>query len=349
MLALMATATKPVSAQPGSYQVFYDDLSPYGYWVNDANYGYVWVPDVQGDFAPYHTNGYWTLTDYGWTWVSNYSWGWAPFHYGRWNYDPYYGYMWVPGHEWGPGWVVWGNSGGYYGWAPIGPGISANVAYGGHYNPHHQHWNYVPHNHFGGHNINNYYVDNSTNVTIYNTTTIINNPRKSKDGKLQFNAGPNQHEVEKHSGQKLQAKVLRDEAKPGQQVGKNEMKLYRPKIAPSATVGEKARPSKLTEKKDLRPRGNMPDKDSDDKGNKALPDKQRAPDRKQNVPHKEDEEKQPLPEPKKDQQPEHRKDQQPLDHQSIEPHHSDSVMVPKPKNRKQEKAPRPTPGSKRPR
>jgi hypothetical protein len=72
-----------------SFQMFYDQLSPYGQWVNDPNYGYVWIPDVGPNFQPYATNGYWTMTDYGNTWVSDYEWGWAPFHYGRWLYDNY--------------------------------------------------------------------------------------------------------------------------------------------------------------------------------------------------------------------------------------------------------------------
>jgi hypothetical protein len=74
-----------------SFQLFYDDLSPYGYWVDNPNYGYVWVPNVSPGFSPYGTNGHWVFTDYGWTWVSDYAWGWAPFHYGRWYSDPMYG------------------------------------------------------------------------------------------------------------------------------------------------------------------------------------------------------------------------------------------------------------------
>ena len=66
-----------------SDQDFYDSLSPYGVWVNDPQYGDVWVPDVRGDFRPYATQGHWVLTEYGNTWVSDYPWGWATFHYGR--------------------------------------------------------------------------------------------------------------------------------------------------------------------------------------------------------------------------------------------------------------------------
>ena len=61
-------------AQRGSvnFQVFYDDLSPYGTWVENADYGYVWIPNVDPGFRPYATNGHWVFTDEGWTWISNY-------------------------------------------------------------------------------------------------------------------------------------------------------------------------------------------------------------------------------------------------------------------------------------
>src|SRR6185312_12078650 len=85
-----------VQAQPGtdvSIQDFYDNLSPYGQWVDDQEYGYVFVPNVEQGFRPYYTDGYWAMTEYGNTWVSNYPWGWACFHYGRWTYDTYYGWV----------------------------------------------------------------------------------------------------------------------------------------------------------------------------------------------------------------------------------------------------------------
>ena len=115
-----------VSAQESyiSYQVFYDQLSPYGQWVDFPSYGYVWLPNAGPDFYPYSSRGSWIMTDYGWTWLSDYSWGWAPFHYGRWDYDNFYGWYWVPDNVWGPAWVTWRRAPGYYGWAPLGPGMS---------------------------------------------------------------------------------------------------------------------------------------------------------------------------------------------------------------------------------
>ena len=110
-----------------NYQDFYDGLAPYGQWIYDQQYGYVWLPNVGPDFRPYYTNGYWAMTQYGNTWVSNYPWGWAAFHYGRWTFDNYYGWLWIPGSEWAPAWVSWRSNNSYYGWAPMGPGINVNL------------------------------------------------------------------------------------------------------------------------------------------------------------------------------------------------------------------------------
>src|SRR5579864_406878 len=97
----------PPPVEEVSYQTFYDQLSPYGSWINYPGYGYVWVPNnVDPSFSPYLTNGHWVYTDMGWAWVSDFDWGWGPFHYGRWLDDPYYGWLWVPGYDWAPAWVM---------------------------------------------------------------------------------------------------------------------------------------------------------------------------------------------------------------------------------------------------
>jgi hypothetical protein len=80
---LWITSQKAFAQGAVNFQIFYDELSPYGYWVDNLDFGYVWVPDVSPDFTPYGSNGHWIYAYEGWTWVSDYSWGWAPFHYGR--------------------------------------------------------------------------------------------------------------------------------------------------------------------------------------------------------------------------------------------------------------------------
>lgn len=127
LILLLTGINQKVFAQDEdiSLQTFYDELSPYGTWIQDPEYGYVWRPDVdQREFRPYYTNGRWVMTEYGNTWVSEYDWGWAPFHYGRWVTDRYNQWLWIPDTTWGPAWVNWRSGAGQYGWAPLGPSIS---------------------------------------------------------------------------------------------------------------------------------------------------------------------------------------------------------------------------------
>jgi len=125
---------------------FYDQLSPFGYWVDMPGHGYVWIPNqVEYGWRPY-THGRWMWTDFGWTWVSEYRWGWAPFHYGRWGWDDGFGWFWVPGHTWGPAWVSWRHGTTYLGWAPLPPGVRFTAGVGITRLPrglHHRYWVFV--------------------------------------------------------------------------------------------------------------------------------------------------------------------------------------------------------------
>jgi hypothetical protein len=112
----------------GFYDNVYDELSPYGYWVQ-CRYGECWVPDrVPRYWQPYEY-GEWSYTDYGWTWVSYDPWGDLPYHYGTWEYTRRYGWVWVPGTVWAPAWVTWTFNDRYIGWAPLPP--SVRFGYGG--------------------------------------------------------------------------------------------------------------------------------------------------------------------------------------------------------------------------
>ena len=164
-----------------NYQVFYDQLGPYGNWVEYPDYGYVWHPNVDVDFRPYATNGHWLYSDEGWTWVSNYNWGWAPFHYGTWFYDDSLGWLWVPGHDWAPAWVTWGRSGDYYCWAPLAPHADADR-----WTPPQRSWNFVPSKRITRPDLDHYVVNNDfTNhqrVTIINNISNVNNYNSSRRG-----------------------------------------------------------------------------------------------------------------------------------------------------------------------
>ena len=227
-----------------SYQSFYDQLSPYGSWINYPGYGYVWNPNAGPDFQPYATNGNWIYTDAGWTWASNYNWGWAPFHYGRWFYENGYGWMWVPGNEWAPAWVSWRGGGDYYGWAPLGPNVSMNVALTS-YNPPANYWNFVPRQYMGNPNWHNYYVGGGRNVTIINNTTIINNYSGTNRARYAYAPGPDPNEVRRYSGNNYTPVQLRQSSTPGARMSGSQYQIYQPRVSamPTARGDASVRPA----------------------------------------------------------------------------------------------------------
>ena len=141
-----------------SVDVFYDQLSPYGVWVDDADLGRVFIPE-QAQYVPY-TNGHWEYTDIGFVWVSAEPFAWATSHYGRWAYsNAYYRWAWLPDTQWGPAWVEWRETGDYFGWAPLAPDVG--------YQPPIEAWHYCPAARITDVNIVNYYVPRERVVTIH--------------------------------------------------------------------------------------------------------------------------------------------------------------------------------------
>ncbi|MBS1567754.1 MAG: hypothetical protein JST39_25445 [Bacteroidetes bacterium] len=248
-----------------TYQDFYDQLAPYGRWIDYPGYGYVFMPNAGPDFKPYASNGHWVYTNQGWFWASDYSWGWATFHYGRWFYADGYGWMWIPGHEWAPAWVSWRRSPDYYGWAPLGPNVSISVSIGGGYNPPPHYWCFVPHQYITHPQINNYYVNENRNTTIINNTTVINNTTIVNNNVTNnhvnnttvnnttvnntvvnnnihnnYAGGPDPREVEHTVGAPIRPVVLQERNRPGsEQVQNGQLSVYRPRAAANATPAVK--------------------------------------------------------------------------------------------------------------
>lgn len=231
-IVMVTWVSKPAAAQSRfgvniNFQTFYDQLSPYGDWIDYPEYGYVWRPRMGGDFRPYSTGGHWVYTnDYDWMWASDYDWGWGPFHYGRWFYDSYYGWVWVPGYEWSPAWVSWRGGGDYYGWAPLRPGISISVGFGN-YNPPYMYWTFAPCRYMNSSYISRYYYPYRNNMTIFNHTTIINN-YGGRGG--YYTNGPRRSEVERYTGRINEYRV-RESSRPGRvNINNNEVSIYRPAV-----------------------------------------------------------------------------------------------------------------------
>ena len=74
----------------------YEDMSAYGSWSTDSQYGDVWTPrSVPADWQPYRTGHWSNVKPWGWTWIDDQPWGYAPYHYGRWaNHNNRW--VWVP-------------------------------------------------------------------------------------------------------------------------------------------------------------------------------------------------------------------------------------------------------------
>lgn len=248
LIASSLTGAGRAMAQPGvsiSVQAFYGELAPYGRWIDYGEYGRAWIPSVEADFQPYGTRGHWVVTEYGNTWVSDYDWGWAPFHYGRWVYDDYYGWIWVPGSEWGPAWVSWRSGGGYYGWAPLGPGmdISINI------NIPLLRWIFVPERYIMSSSVYAYCYPRSRSVNIYRSTTIINNIYV-RDNRRYF-YGPRPQEIERATRSRVTVHHIDYSDRPGRAIASNgSLRIYRPDIS-----RDRGRPSWNND----RPSANYPD------------------------------------------------------------------------------------------
>ena len=214
-----------------SIQTFYDQLSPYGDWINSPDYGYVWRPyfDNPESFRPYSSNGNWVYTDYGWTWSSGYDWGWATFHYGRWDFDNYLGWLWIPGYDWAPAWVSWGSYNNYWGWAPMGPNIY--VQDNSNWYAPDPWWTFVPQNQFCSSNWNQYIYDRPVHV---NNITYITNVYIDANNHNNHNSwynGPRVNDVERYSRSRVVRMEVGESQRPDRTgIHNNRLDVYRPTV-----------------------------------------------------------------------------------------------------------------------
>ena len=247
MLPASTVKAEPPHGMGIGFQFFYDNLSPYGTWVSYPSHGYVWIPSVAPGFRPYFSSGHWVYTPEGWMWVSFYDWGWAPFHYGSWLYDPFYGWMWVPGYHWAPAWVTWGYYSGYYGWAPLSPGISFNFSYC----PPVNYWVFVPPRNVTVSGWNNTYYtsygnriafDNNTSITNVKNINVVENAGTYEGQR--FSAGPPKAEFERTANTKVKAVSVSENNSPGKtRLNGDNISIYRPVV--DARDRSEAKPSKV--------------------------------------------------------------------------------------------------------
>jgi len=225
-----AQQAAPPAAQPVTTQVFYDQLSPYGQWVTSPQYGYVWIPSAVPNFTPYSTGGHWVYTVYGWTWVSDYPWGWATFHYGRWAYDNSYGWLWIPGTQWGPAWVAWRQCNGYYGWAPLCPGVEIGVGFGWENRIPENSWCFVNERYIGDRYLSRHYEPRGNNTVFIRNSTVISNTYVDRDRGATYSAGPRREDVEATLHTSIRPLPIHESAQPEQRYDQAHLHLYRPNV-----------------------------------------------------------------------------------------------------------------------
>jgi uncharacterized protein DUF6600 len=145
-----------------SVDVFYDQLSPYGVWVDEPDAGRVFIPDT-ASYVPY-TTGHWQYTSVGFVWVSSEPHAWATSHYGRWAYSNNYGrWYWRPDTQWGPAWVEWRQTGTDFGWAPLAPDVVVRAGW----QPPVESWHYCSAEHVLDPNVTRYYEPRERVVEIH--------------------------------------------------------------------------------------------------------------------------------------------------------------------------------------
>ncbi|HSH94157.1 MAG TPA: DUF6600 domain-containing protein, partial [Roseimicrobium sp.] len=204
---------------------FYSALSPYGSWVQVADYGWCWRPTVAAvnvSWRPYHDRGRWVYSDCGWYWHSDYSWGWAPFHYGRWHCNDRLGWVWTPDRVWGAAWVSWRSSSDFCGWAPLPPraryvsGVglyfgTRRVGFDFDFGLSISAYTFVPTGRLCDTGFRSYVVPQRTVTQIFNNTTIINNYVVGNNNVI-INNGPGRDHVAHVSHREIPTVRVRETA-----------------------------------------------------------------------------------------------------------------------------------------
>lgn len=284
-----APTPPPAPVQVYAPNQFYNDLSPYGRWIEVGRYGLVWQPHrVSSSWRPY-TYGYWAYTDYGWMFQSEEPYGWAVYHYGRWNHDSRYGWIWVPGDEWAPAWVAWREGGDYIGWAPLPSSARWNTNGRFYYDDDYDddddydhddydfnispsYWCFVKYHHFCNRNIRTYVqrptfnvtiIQNSRNITNY---TIINNYVVNRS----FRAD----QVERYTNRKVVHYNVRDVSSRSD-VGRysansRELPVYRPRSGGSGSRYENSGRTTSTSPA-TRPNTSYPSRNNGNRDSQSVP------------------------------------------------------------------------------
>ncbi|MGA3178804.1 MAG: DUF6600 domain-containing protein [Verrucomicrobiota bacterium] len=279
---------EPLENPQDSY--FYNDLAPYGSWVQVIDFGWCWQPmvsSVDASWLPYRDRGHWVSTDEGWYWASDYSWGWATFHYGRWSHDRAFGWVWSPGSVWAPAWVAWRDSDNCSGWAPLPPnalfqpgiglfagdgmaGVDASFGLGA------SAFTFVTYDHFLSPRVSGFAATAPQAAVLYKKSTPVNN--YSVQGRKVINSGVSPDRIAAATKTPVRTVALQEALSPETSGGRVRgavpaLAVFRPDLSASAARSSAGAPApRVLINKTSR-------QEADNSGQAAAPVSQGLPDR----------------------------------------------------------------------
>jgi hypothetical protein len=249
IISTVIFSKKAIARQPEiSFQTFYDELAPFGQWVNHPNKRYVWVPGLKSDFFPYSSDGHWIITSRGFTWLSDHKWGWAPFHYGRWDYNENYGWFWIPGDVWGPAWVRWRIAKGYYGWAPIGPDNNLSTSYKRKFFKQNNHWVFVKTMNIFRSCLNHFFINLIDHESMIRNSRELEFDHSDSGRNSRYVFGPTSDDVQKATGLNVIPITIKSNKLPGQDMKDGQLYIFKPLVLKD---NNRSVPLKITKLQDV--------------------------------------------------------------------------------------------------
>jgi hypothetical protein len=140
---------------------------------------------------------------------------------------------------------------GYYGWAPMEPGISLSATFGRAYDIHDDHWIFVKDRDIDRSDINHYYVSRADQDRIVRHSSVINNTYVDSRRHTTYVIGPSRSEIQKVTGRKFNPVAVQEYNKPGQALSNGHFQIYRPAVVKTSSKEKQPAPSRVTNLKDV--------------------------------------------------------------------------------------------------
>jgi hypothetical protein len=148
--------------------------------------------------------------------------------------------------------VTWRRAPGYFGWAPMGPGMSIGMSFGNNYNNNSNHWIFVNDRYFGRNNISRYYASQNDYDMLFSNSSVINNTYVDNSRHTTYVSGPTKSDVRGVTGRRVSTYAIQENNVPGQSLSNGQLTIYRPQIMQNSDNERRSAPSVITDLNDVR-------------------------------------------------------------------------------------------------